>query len=78
MVREDRQSKQKLEIRRKKPKNSEQIYTGNKGKCRHRLIILNLLINVIYFTCMCPMNAIPKDMTSFTYYSLFTWGYVYG
>ena len=50
----------------------------DQGKCRHRLIILNLLINVIYFTCMCPMNANPKDMTSFTYYSLFTWGYVYG
>ena len=50
----------------------------DQGKCRHRLIILNLLINVIYFICMCPMNANPKDMTSFTYYSLLTWGYVFG
>ena len=50
----------------------------DQGKCRHRLIILNLLINVVYFTCMCPMNANPKDMTSFTYYSLLTWGYVFG
>ena len=31
----------------------------DQGKCRHRLIILNLLINVIYFICMCPMNAKP-------------------
>ena len=50
----------------------------DQGMCRHRLIILNLLINVIYFMCMCPMNANPKDMISFTDYSLFTWGYVYG
>ena len=39
----------------------------DQGKCRHHLIILNLLINVIYLICMCPMNANPKDMTSFTY-----------
>ena len=45
---------------------------NDQGKCRHRLIILNLLINVIYFICMCPMNANPKDMTSLTYHSLFT------
>ena len=36
----------------------------DQGKCRHRLIILNLFINVIHFICMCPMNANPKDMTS--------------
>jgi len=51
---------------------------NDQGKCRHRLIILNLFLNIINFICMCPMNANPKDMTSFTYYSLFTWGYVYG
>ena len=50
----------------------------DQGKCRHCLIILNLLINIIYFPCMCPMNANPKDLTSFTYYYLFTWGYVCG
>ena len=50
----------------------------DQGKCRHHLIILNLLINVIYFICMCPMNANPKDMTSLTYYSLLAWGYVFG
>jgi len=50
----------------------------DQGKCRHRLIILNLYINDIYFSCMCPINANPKDLTSFTYYSLCTWGYVNG
>ena len=37
---------------------------NDQGKCRHCLIILNLFVNVIYFICMCPMNANPKDMTS--------------
>jgi len=53
---EDRQSKQKLEIRRKKPKNFEQIYTRNKGKCRHPLIILYLwTLNTFTFHCMCTI-----------------------
>jgi hypothetical protein len=34
--------------------------------------------NVIYFHCLCLLNANPKDLTSFTYHSLDTWGYVYG
>jgi len=50
----------------------------DQGKYRCCLIILNLLINAIYFSCMCPMNANRKDLTSFTYYSLCTGGYVYG
>jgi len=39
----DRQSKQKLEIRRKKLKNSEQIYTGNKSKCRQSFWTYSLM-----------------------------------
>ena len=30
----------------------------DQGKCRHRLIILNLLINIIYLSCMCPMQTL--------------------
>jgi hypothetical protein len=50
----------------------------DQGKCRHHLIILNLYINIIYFSCMCPINANPKDLTSISSHSLCTWGYDYG
>jgi len=55
----DRQSKQKLEIRRKEPKNSKQIYTGNKGKCRHRLIIWTYsLMSFIFHACVQWMQTL--------------------
>ena len=75
---EDRQSKQKLEIRRMKPKISEQLYTGNKGKCRHPLIILYLwTLNTFTFYCMCLNTTNPKDMSSPLLFSLYTWVYTW-